>query len=449
MMISSTALVCDCHDFSFIKHVRIDSTHLDLSDAFCNASRVLHCENVKHISLDDLVCETTVDCPDGCNCTDQPSTMSMIINCTNADLKDLPNKLPLLNSPGYKYRLDLTNNAIFRLDNRDYLENTSSLDVSNSAVEEIDSGIWKAFQSMDEIGLKNNLLTQLPGSWEKIQIKGKLNIQNNPFACNCDNQWLKDWLKRMSSKIVNPVGINCNTSEWLKGKSVILLEDREFCSGPPKSKADVVGMSILSISLTLVLCSIVVFILRNRQFRLKLYEIAKLHTFDQDECVGEDMEYDVFVSISTKDEEFAQSLITFLEDGECKVCYHDTDFEPGREILDNIIESVNRSKRVLCFLTRDFIESRYCMEEFRIAHQRDLDAKKQRLILLSNEPVQNFRDDENTCAEMRDYLNRYTCIEKGNSDWQNQVMYAMPGQRLLKADMPSHRIDSDIEMLVG
>ena len=253
----------------------------------------------------------------------------------------------------------------------------------------------------------------------------------------------------MGSKIVNPVGINCNTPEWLEGKSVILLEDREFCSGPPKSTADVVGMSILSISLTLVLCSIVVFILRNRKFRLKLYEIAKLHPFDRDECVGEDMEYDVFLSISSKDEDFAQSLIQILEDGGCKVCYHDTDFEPGREILDNIIEAVNKSKRVLCFLTRDFIESRYCMEEFRIAHQRDLDNRKQRLILLSNEPVQNFRDDENTCAEMRDYLNRYTCIEKGNSDWENQVMYAMPVRRLLKADLLSRRSDVDFEMLVG
>ena len=160
MILSSTALVCDCQDFSFIKHVQIDSTNLGLSHAVCSASKSLQCKNVnvRDVSLDELVCQTTVDCPDGCNCTDQPSTMSMIINCTNAGLKDLPNKLPLLHSPGYKYRLDLTNNAIVRLDYRDYLENTSSLDVSNSAVEEIDSGIWKAFQSMDEIGLKNNLL---------------------------------------------------------------------------------------------------------------------------------------------------------------------------------------------------------------------------------------------------------------------------------------------------
>ena len=171
---------------------------------------------------------------------------------------------------------------------------------------------------------------------------------------------------------------------------------------------------------------IVIVVLLLRKFRFKIFKYTKIHLFDRDECDGEDMEYDVFLSRSSKDDEFAEELIAFLEREGYTVCYPDRDFEPGCLINDNIVKSIYKCKRVLCLVTKDFVQSNYCMEEFRIARLRDLEIGKTRTILLLKEPVQQFRDDEQVPNDVLDYIRRHTCIEKQNVDWKdsNPVCHA-------------------------
>ena len=159
------------------------------------------------------------------------------------------------------------------------------------------------------------------------------------------------------------------------------------------------------------------------------------------------MDYDVFLSRSSRDEEFAEELIALLEREGYKVCYPDRDFLPGCVINDNIVDSIYTCKRVVCLVTNDFVQSNYCMDEFRISSSRDLEMGKKRTILLLNEPVQRFRDDENVPNVLRDYIRRHTCIEKENADWENQLMYAMPVNRM--PIMDETRFDGDVDLADG
>ena len=444
--IYTDSLVCDCGDFTAKQYNVQYYFNLDLTQAICSAPTNLRNSSFAAISIDDMVCNVKDECPSNCKCFEQPSTNSTIINCTDAGLTDLPTTLPTLNRlPGFKYHLILSKNHINRLNHKEYINETTRLDISNSGVEEIDPRMWRALQTMSNVSLRNNLLTQFPEVPHGSFTGNQLDIQNNPISCNCKNKWLKSWLESIDKKILNSKGLNCNIPEWLKGKSVILLQEDDFCSDPPYTLKDVLLITIPTIG-GLVLLSVIV-ILLLRTFRFKIFKYTKIHLFDRDECEGENMDYDVFLSRSSRDEEFAEELIALLEREEYTVCYPDRDFLPGCVINDNIVDSIYTCKRVLCLVANDFVQSNYCMDEFRISSSRDLEMGKKRTILLLKEPVQQFRDNENVPNVLRDYIRRHTCLVKENADWKNQLMYAMPVNRM--PIMDETRFDGDVDLADG
>ena len=430
------SLKCDCIDSQAIDLIQKKTYNLDASLVTCSKSSNVKDKTVYKVPIDALVCKVEDQCPAPCVCIDQPSTRTMIINCTNAGFTDLPATLPSLNLySGYNYQLIFTKSSFSRLNYKEYLKNTKYIDISSSSIEEIDSRTWKAFQNMSDIRLNANKLK----TFDRIQLYGlqaKLDIQNNPITCDCENQWLKSWLESMGDKIINPNGILCNEPYWLENKPVILLRTEEFCSSRPFTQTEVLEMTIIPSVGGLVLMILVSFALLQR-FRVKMYKYVKIHPFDRDECEGEDMEWDVFLASSSEDEEISKTLITLLKNEGCRVCFHEDDFIPGEKIIDNIINAIEKSKRVLCLLTRNFTKSHYCMEEFRLSLLRNFQKKRRRTVLILNEPIQNFQGDD-VAVEVRDYLAMYTCIEMGKADWEDQLIYKMPINRVLNDEAPKN-----------
>ena len=249
---------------------------------------------------------------------------------------------------------------------------------------------------------------------------------------------------------MNPNSINCKSPVWLEGKSVLLLSDGDFCSGPPYTTVDFIRIIIPSVA-GLVIVNVFA-VLMCRRFRVKIYKYVKIHPFDRDECQGETMLFDVFLACSSDDGNLGIYILTLLEREGFKVCYHLRDFMPGYPISDSIVEAIGKSKRVLCLLTNNFISSQYCMEEFRVAHHSDLQNGRQRLVLLMTERPENF-EGENLALELRNYWKRYTYVEYYKDSWKNQLLYALPINRMLADDKNSpEEVDdetneSDIELV--
>ena len=217
-----------------------------------------------------------------------------------------------------------------------------------------------------------------------------------------------------------------------------------------------------------VVCLVLVIILLLR-CRVESYKRFRFHPFDRDECAGEEMTYDVFISYAHEDKEMARELLEFLENNGCRVCYHHRNFMPGESIMENIIEAVYKSKRVLCLVTPHFLQSRYFLDEFNIAQTRNVELKKRRLIIVKYEEFHNgtwMEENEanegeehnhnengnqetqqlllrNACTTqsedsgldkalvLRDFVTRHTFINlSAANSWKVQLLYAMPIQRL-------------------
>ncbi|ELW67310.1 Toll-like receptor 2 type-1 [Tupaia chinensis] len=75
--------------------------------------------------------------------------------------------------------------------------------------------------------------------------------------------------------------------------------------------------------------------------------------------------FHLFVSYSSVDAEWTHQLISRLEADHMglRVCLHERDFTPGRNILENMSECIQQSQKVLLVLSQGFVKSRWCLLE--------------------------------------------------------------------------------------
>jgi hypothetical protein len=82
--------------------------------------------------------------------------------------------------------------------------------------------------------------------------------------------------------------------------------------------------------------------------------------------------YDVFISYSSRDVNFAKEIQRELESQNFKCCIHIRDFMPGDTIVDNISNAIYGSRVTLAILSPDFIASEWCKDELQRALTRSM-----------------------------------------------------------------------------
>ena len=138
------------------------------------------------------------------------------------------------------------------------------------------------------------------------------------------------------------------------GRNVLKSTEEDFCVDPVKHTLTITLSAVSSVAaviLILTITGILIYILRLRVFRR-----WKFHPFDRDECVGEDMDYDVFLCCSSLDDDpHGSRILREMESNGYRVCYHERDFLPGQLITDNMGHGVEHSKRTVCLISNNFL----------------------------------------------------------------------------------------------
>jgi len=125
-----------CKDFLFYKAVKAISHSSMLDGVYCNvlsfATGIGQRRRITTILLNQFVCEISDRCPSSCRCVYRPPNATLHVYCSAANLSSLPLDLPPLPKSYVRYKLDFSNNKLFRrLEHRPYFSNSSILDVSN------------------------------------------------------------------------------------------------------------------------------------------------------------------------------------------------------------------------------------------------------------------------------------------------------------------------------
>jgi len=373
---SSLDYHCDCYDILFYTLEKNSDANI-FNGVICRQPLSYAGRYVYMVQLEDFVCKLSDRCPANCSCVYRPVNATVHVYCSAANLTSLPVYLPPLPRSHDKYKLDFSNNKLLqRLDHRPYFVNTYVLDVSNCAIESVDLNAWREFAMMPSeipdvilsllkhnltvravvprVLLNGNRIKSLHSNITDINLTSvHLTLNDNPWKCSCDNRWMIALFKSLSSATSTNVGdVLCVSPSRLKGTSILQSEEVDFCVDPSIRMLQLVLSSTLSAVAGLLLLGFAVY-----RLRVRLYKRWKFHPFDRDECIGEDMDYDVFLCCSSDDNSpYGLRILHLMESKGYSVCYHLRDFLAGGLITDNMLHSVVRSKRTLCFISRNFLQ---------------------------------------------------------------------------------------------
>ncbi|NXO91230.1 TLR21 protein, partial [Certhia brachydactyla] len=138
-----------------------------------------------------------------------------------------------------------------------------------------------------------------------------------------------------------------------------------------------------------------------------------------------DVCYDAFVSYSENDSEWVENTMVQELEQACppfRLCLHKRDFVPGKWIVDNIIDSIEKSRKTLFVLSEHFVRSEWCKYELDFSHFRLFDENNDAAILILLEPIQSQAIPKRFC-KLRKIMNTKTYLEWPAGEEQQQVFW--------------------------
>lgn len=123
--------------------------------------------------------------------------------------------------------------------------------------------------------------------------------------------------------------------------------------------------------------------------------------------------YDAFVSYSEQDSHWVENLmVQELEhfNPPFKLCLHKRDFIPGKWIIDNIIDSIEKSHKTIFVLSENFVKSEWCKYELDFSHFRLFDENNDSAVLVLLEPIEKKAIPQRFC-KLRKIMNTRTYLE--------------------------------------
>ncbi|XP_070181141.1 toll-like receptor 3 [Littorina saxatilis] len=324
------------------------------------------------------------------------NNINFLLNVDNDSFANLTQLKELQASHNF---FPVENNKFLRLTG--HLLNLETLVLERTQTERISSELFNRFQKLEKLLLNRNYISVIPdGVFDNLTrlkhldlAKNRISLikpttfsgatrnrleyvdlNRNPFSCSCDLIWFQHWLASNKSLFDHTWGTyDCSNIPGLH------VEDFHLVAQACLLRFDASAMIIVVISLVLLILTVVVTVFRYRwHFRLVLYEAFRGHgDASRRRLQTGHFDYDIFVSHDSDDLPWVRKhLMPELEEHlGLRLCLHQRDFTLGRNIVDNIADCVERSKKVMMLFSSSFVQSQWCQFELSLCltHVMDFD----------------------------------------------------------------------------
>ncbi|XP_073480411.1 toll-like receptor 12 [Aquarana catesbeiana] len=338
---------------------------------------------------------------------------SAIIN----SLKDVPSlKFLYLHDTDKIIKYNQINiNTIFQR-----LSHLKVLHLKNAGIDCLDSKeVFSDLQDLEFLIIENQNMQEVESivfdSMPKLKY---IYFLQTTFPCSCKFNGFLSWLE--SNTRVSAI-------DFYHQKCIIKDVSMNFIfflNNSCRSDLDFI-MFVLSFLCTLLLMCLSLFHESIRWYILYLVYTVKFwlnHRLQH----KEKCEYDVFVSYNTNDELWVtEQLLPNLEQKGpqfLKVCIHNRDFEVGRDIVENIMDSIYNSRWTVCIITHNYLQSNWCSLEMRMAMYKLLTESKDSLILIFLDKIS--REELQYYHRLTKLLNKKTYLDWPDHENRQQLFWA-------------------------
>lgn len=313
------------------------------------------------------------------------------------------------------------------------------LDLSYSHLDRLDMDYFTRTPRLRELRLSGNKIKFIPSEWrcprlEVLAIDGNsfgvinrgsfvnmprlvsLEAGNNPYHCTCDLYlFLEETRRRGRPTLADwPHNWTCYHPEPLLDTAVATYTPRPLeCNVPA-----LVAVAVASTAVVVAACAVLCWKLDAGWYIRATYRLVRAKYGGRRVGAPRRCSYHAFISYSCADAGWVRrELLHRLESTTppYRLCIHERDFTPGRWIIDNIVENIERSAKVIFVLSRSFVDSEWCNYELYFAHQRAVGLGSEDVILVVKEPI-DARGLPRRFARLRKMLGTKTYLE-----WPREV----------------------------
>uniref|UniRef100_A0A8C6HS87 Toll-like receptor 8 n=1 Tax=Mus spicilegus TaxID=10103 RepID=A0A8C6HS87_MUSSI len=294
--------------------------------------------------------------------------------------------------------LDLSRNELYFLPNclSKFAHSLETLLLSHNHFSHLPSGFLSEARNLVHLDLSFNTIKMINKSSLQTKMKTNLSIlelHGNYFDCTCDISDFRSWLdENLNITIPKLVNVICSNPGDQKSKSIMSL-DLTTCVSDTTA-AVLFFLTFLTTSMVMLAALVhhlfywdVWFIYHMCSAKLKGYRTSSTsQTF-----------YDAYISYDTKDASVTDWVINELryhleesEDKSVLLCLEERDWDPGLPIIDNLMQSINQSKKTIFVLTKKYAKSWNFKTAFYLALQRLMDENMDVIIFILLEPVLQY-----------------------------------------------------------
>uniref|UniRef100_A0A8D2B771 Toll like receptor 6 n=1 Tax=Sciurus vulgaris TaxID=55149 RepID=A0A8D2B771_SCIVU len=292
--------------------------------------------------------------------------------------------------------LNLSSNTLTNLVFRCLPPKVKVLDLHNNRIMNIPKDVTH-LEALQELNVAFNSLAHLPGCvsqpsadfFQSCQKIKSIKAGSNPFQCTCELRDFIQHLGQLPSEVVEgwPDAYKCDYPESYKGTPL-----KDFHVSPLSCNT---GLLIVTIgAIVLVLAGTVTFLClyldlpwylrmvcqwaqtRHRTRNVPLEELQRT------------LQFHAFISYSEHDSAWVKNeLVPCLEKEDIQICLHERNFVPGKSIVENIINCIEKSYKSIFVLSPNFVQSEWCHYELYFAHHNLFHEGSSNLILILLEPI--------------------------------------------------------------
>ncbi|XP_003773361.1 toll-like receptor 6 [Sarcophilus harrisii] len=336
-------------------------------------------KSLKHLDLS----QNSISYEDKKNCSWAESLL--VLNLSSNELTDsvfrcLPPRITVL---------DLHRNKIRSiLKDMTSLEMLQELNVASNSL--VDLPGCSTFRSLSTLVITYNSVTHPSAHFfDSCQNIKSLQAGDNPFTCTCSLREFSRNIATLSDQVVRgwPHSYKCAFPDSYKGTQL-----KDFHLSPFSCNLVLITITVLLIGLVLMIVTAFLCIHFDLPWYLRMIlqwtrtrRRARNISLDHLERT---YQFHAFISYSERDSAWVkQELIPNLEDENIKICLHERNFVPGKSIVENIINCIEKSHKSIFILSPNFIQSEWCHYELYFAHHKLFREGSDNLLLVLLEPI--------------------------------------------------------------
>ena len=307
----------------------------------------------------------------------------------------------------------------------------SQLDLSSNHIFQLYEGSINHLNQLTVLILDHNSIASLNASvLPQPENQMNISIHFNSWNCDCSILWFLQVIQINIPSKIHLSGENdyiCHSPSYMAGVKVKNFHPSQHkCfSNPLASTYFIMLYTSVSLLATLMVASFA-FRLRWHIYFAYINTKARIRGYKELNDPRE-YEYDAFVAYNRDDTKWVTGhLRTVLEkQNKLKLCLHDRDWLAGVDIVENIQQSIDWSRKVVLIITNAFARSNWCQLELTMAQHRLFSEDKDNLILVMKEKIL----DCNMTPRLALQLKTQTYIEWDESEMGQKVFWT----RLVKA----------------